>query len=118
MSIILRRAAGPKRILAVLTLPLLLASGLVTTTTSAAVAATGYTPGCVTRAEFYGVHRGMPMRKVHRIFDARGHWTARDVEWMSRGYKICGVKGASNVVVTYHWHHGAWRVYSQWANAE
>ena len=34
------------------------------------------TPGCVVRTEFRQVHDGMPMGRVHRIFDTSGHQSA------------------------------------------
>jgi hypothetical protein len=43
----------------------------------APLAAQADTPGCVTRAEFHRVHRGMTPRRVHRIFGARAHSLAR-----------------------------------------
>lgn len=33
------------------------------------------TPRCVTKAEYERVHQGMTKRRVHRIFDVRGHRT-------------------------------------------
>lgn len=38
-----------------------------------AVPAQADTPGCVTRAEYRHVHKGMTKERVHRIFDARAH---------------------------------------------
>lgn len=38
----------------------------------AAGSARADTPGCVTRAEFRSVSKGMRMRRVHRVFDTRG----------------------------------------------
>lgn len=51
------------------------------------------TPGCVTRGEFSQVNRGMPIGRVHTIFDTRGVFvdrqvTARGVD-LFRGYRLC-----------------------------
>ena len=37
-----------------------------------APAASADTPGCVTRAEFRQVHKGMTKTRVHRVFDTSG----------------------------------------------
>ena len=38
----------------------------------------GDKPGCVTRNEFYSVHKGMRMAQVHDMWGTRGRVTARD----------------------------------------
>lgn len=52
------------------TLALAISLGVVT---GAPVAAQADTVGCVTRAEFQHVHRGMSKTRVRHIFDTRGH---------------------------------------------
>jgi len=58
------------------------------------------TPGCVTRAEFYAVHKGDTMARVHRVWDTDGRFRFFSQGVMNRGYKICNVQG-TNVFAEY-----------------
>ena len=74
------------------------------------------TPGCVTRHEFYSVHKGMRMSRVHNIWDARGRVTARDVGVQDRAYRIC--HAGQGVYAEYAIRNGVWRLQLKWANAQ
>ena len=92
---------------------------LVTATVLVAPTAQAGTRGCVTRHEFYSVHKGMSMAKVHRVWGTTGRITARDVRAQSRGYRICGVGGQRlNVFTEFVYRQGTWRLYQKWANAQ
>lgn len=77
------------------------------------------TPGCVTRGEYYQVHKGVRMKRVHAIFDTRGRWAARGP---SKYYRICGVSGPiarHGVQVVYRkGTKGYWRVVAKYTSAE
>jgi hypothetical protein len=51
------------------------------------------TPGCVTKSEYRKVHKGMTKKRVHRIFDNRGHRQAFAQSGGHtaeiRGYRTC-----------------------------
>lgn len=64
----------------------------------AALPAQADTAGCVTRSEFRHVHKGMPERKVTRIFDTHGRLVSRGYGYESREYKICGSAYGSAMV--------------------
>jgi hypothetical protein len=68
---------------------------------------------CVTRHEYYSLHKGMTRARVHHILDTRGR---RDGA-RSRVYRICGTRNWG-VHVKYHRSHGRWRLESKWANAQ
>ena len=74
------------------------------------------TPGCVTRNEFYSVHKGMRMSRVHNIWDTRGRVTARDVGVQDRAYRIC--HAGQGVYAEYAIRKGVWRLQLKWANAQ
>ena len=74
------------------------------------------TPGCVTRNEFYSVHKGMRMSRVHNIWDTRGRVTARDVGVQDRAYRIC--HAGQGVYAEYAIRNGVWRLQLKWANAQ
>lgn len=68
----------------------LVAAGLFALTPMAPASAD--TPGCVTRAEFQRVDRGMLNRRVHRIFDTDGRLSSSSRggggdSW--REYRVC-----------------------------
>jgi hypothetical protein len=72
---------------------------------AAPTAAQADTPGCVTRAEFRQVHDGMPMARVHRIFDTDGHQSSVIVVGgqvhVARNYVACHRPRQSFVQVHY-----------------
>ena len=74
------------------------------------------TPGCVTRNEFYSVHKGMRMSRVHSIWDTRGRVTGRDVGVQDRAYRICHV--GQGVYAEYAFRKGVWRLQLKRANAQ
>ena len=78
------------------------------------------TPGCVTEHEFNRVHRGMPMARVHEIFDTAGRVASRDANRMHRYYKICHVPFTRRqaVHVIYRKDNGVWEMRRKWANAQ
>jgi hypothetical protein len=47
------------------------------------------TPGCVTRAEFDRVHKGMTKKRVHRIFDFHGIFHDGHAGGYTRAYSRC-----------------------------
>lgn len=51
------------------------------------------TPGCVTHKEYRAVHIGMAKKRVHHIFDTRGHqisaFTVGGDHYETREYKPC-----------------------------
>ena len=57
------------------------------------------TPRCVSRHEFNRINKGMPMKKVHRIFDIRGRATGLGLPNQVRHYKPCTRNGL--VQITY-----------------
>lgn len=63
------------------------------------------TPGCVVRAEFRRVHDGMPVARVHRIFDTAGHQSSVIVVGgqvhVARDYRACRHPRRSFVQVHY-----------------
>ncbi len=75
-------------------------AGLVTLTAGAAAADT---PGCVTRAEYRNVHKGMTKARVARIFDTAGKRDAfaRSGQYTSeiRSYNTCSKYSA--VAISY-----------------
>jgi hypothetical protein len=78
------------------------------------------TPGCVSRQEFYQVHRGMRMARVHHVFDTAGRLARRDAHRMNRYYKICGVPFTPRqaVHVVYRKHDGVCKLRRKWADAQ
>jgi hypothetical protein len=58
-------------------------------TIAVATPALADTPGCVSRAEYRQVHRGMTKPHVHRIFDTAGHRDAAHGNIEVRGYRTC-----------------------------
>jgi hypothetical protein len=58
-----------------------------------APAAQADTPGCVTRAEYRSVHKGMTKAKIARVFDTAGHRmafaTSGGYTSEIRNYKTC-----------------------------
>jgi hypothetical protein len=77
----------------------LMTAGAVLVSLAPAGPAQADTPGCVTKAEFGRVHNGMPKKKVHRIFDARGSLTGLGPPEI-RHYEPC--KAAGIVQVAYN----------------
>jgi hypothetical protein len=53
--------------------------------------------GCVTRAEFRRVRRGMTKARVHRIFDTRGRFADGGAGGYSRVYRSCDFRHAAYV---------------------
>jgi hypothetical protein len=51
------------------------------------------TPGCVSKAEFRKVHKGMTRQRVQRIFDTKGHqvytWWISGDHYSGREYRAC-----------------------------
>lgn len=95
---------------------LLLAGGLSLVTAAPAQAADS--PRCVSRAEFRQVRKGMPIKRVHRIFDIRGKqsvylpgypgphgWPAE--QW--RDYRPCSSRWGY-VQVDFERRKGVWRM--------
>jgi hypothetical protein len=63
------------------------------------------TPGCVAKAEFRKVHKGMKRERVHRIFDHNGrqsstYWIGGD-HYSTRDYRACRHPRWSLVSVDY-----------------
>jgi hypothetical protein len=81
----------------------LCAAAVVMASTVLAVPAAHAGPPCVTKREYHAVHHGMSLRRVHRIFDTRGHRSAfaqirgRTIE--IRSYRPC--RRHSAVAVSY-----------------
>lgn len=74
---------------------------------AAPAGASAATPGCVTRAEFRAVHKGMLTARVHDIFDTAGKRLFINIGQVSneaREYKVCGHprSGGSFVQVQYN----------------
>ena len=74
------------RATAVATTGVVMSTGAVMMTASPASADT---PGCVTRAEYDHVSKGMRKVRVHRIFDTRGTFGDGGAGGYSRLYKEC-----------------------------
>lgn len=56
------------------------------------------TPRCVSRHEFNRINKGMPIKKVHRIFDIRGKATGLGLPNELRYYRTCTGRGVVQVV--------------------
>jgi hypothetical protein len=73
---------------------LVIAVASVTLVVPAAPATAG---GCVSRGEFRQVHRGMPISRVHRVFDTRGRLDLRVGRISIRKYNPCPRRSAVSV---------------------
>lgn len=82
-----------------------------------AVPASADTPNYVSKAEFRRVHKGMTMRRVHRIFDVRGKQTYYDSAspwWPAEQWReYSGRSRWSYIEVDYKKRRGVWRVSSK-----
>ncbi len=78
------------------------------------------TPGCVTQQEFYQVHRGQRMSRVHEVFDTTGRVAWRRGDRLHRYYKICRVPltRSTAVHVIYGEEGGSWVMRRKWADAQ
>ncbi|MEJ7796306.1 MAG: hypothetical protein WKF50_12200 [Nocardioides sp.] len=60
------------------------------------------TPGCVTKAEYKSVKKGMKMGKVHGILDTVGHQESKATSggyvFLIRSYKVCSAPYSSVVM--------------------
>ena len=67
---------------------------------SSAPASAG-TPGCVTKKEFRGVHKGWSIERVHRRFDTAGRLEFVSGSYKSREYRPCKNPRYSYISVSY-----------------
>lgn len=63
-------------------------------------AASADTPRCVSRYEYSRISKGMPMDKVHRIFDTTGNLTGLGDPNQIRHYRPCTPQGVVQVTYT------------------
>jgi len=90
---------------------------------SAPLAAQADTAGCVTKAEFQRIHKGMTKTRVRRIFDTRGHRQSISSSGRMRDeyrtYRVCRSWGSprwSDVTINfdnYSSNRSGLRVYSK-----
>ena len=69
------------------------------------------TPRCVTKSEFRKVERGWQMKRVHRLFDAKGHLVFQSGAYRTREYRSCHTPRYDYISISYN--HG--RVYRKTA---
>ena len=86
-------------------------AGVLLSSLTAVTPAHADTPGCVTKAEFRKVHKGMKMRRVHRIFDTKGQPAAFTTS-ITRIYSPC--KAMGSVTVKYRSNHRVKSKSGQW----
>ena len=65
----------------------------------------------VTKAEFKQVKKGMPLAKVHRIFDTKGKQSFIGYGYQSREYKTASEYGF--VMIDFKKRNGVWRLQSK-----
>ena len=73
------------------------------------------TPGCVDRAEYRKLSRGMGITKVHRIVNTKGRQTMSGFGYQSREYKACTDREYGFVDLMYARKRGTWVLDSKFA---
>ena len=73
------------------------------------------TDGCVAKAEFKKVSKGMRINRVHNIFDTKGKQTMSGYGMQFREYKTCTNPQWGFVTVDYQKKGGVWKVTGKFA---